>query len=108
MKHHHGKPGIGNVHRIVTCFIVGGDGIGHRLGEIHFRLTAFLLHAVHRHRGIGIGGKLGNELEVVEVRNHQADVIAFDSGHLLAYGVKLRVVGAIPNQLLVQNLAGIP
>ena len=81
------------------------NGLG---GEIHFRLTAFLLHAVHRHRGIGIGGKLGNELEVVELRNHQADVIAFDSGHLLAYGVKLRVVGAIPNQLLVQNLAGIP
>ena len=91
----------------MACLTVGSNGIGHGLGEINFRLTAFLLHIVHRHRSTFTDGKLGDELEVIEIRNHQTDSIALDSGCLLAYSIELRIVGAIPYQLLVQNLAGI-
>ena len=102
---HHGQSGVGDAHRIVVLHIPRLHGIGDRTGEVHFRLSALLLHFAHIHLRAFTHGEGWLELEVVQIGDDVADGATLDGGRVFGHVIELRIVGGVPHQFVIEEFA---
>ena len=105
--HHHRQTGVGDAHHIVTLHAVGLYRVGYGLCEIHLCHSAGLLYSSHTHGSTLAGCEGGHQMEVIEIGNHEAHLAAAYRSRIGAHAVELRLVSAVPHELVVKQLARI-